>query len=136
MLGGYWWPYHGTDVRAMFREVLTLAVNCGGLDDPVMWTDVETYQDWYDGVTIPNAVEVESLADESLKLGVTFGAYSSPPMWSLAGNPQLGSRCLSWGAAYVEAEPADLIDAPRFGGMTPVGWQWTSTPLDQSLMLR
>ena len=130
MCAGYWWPYHGSDVRSAFTEVCNLAQNCGGLDVAYPFADIETYTDG----TIPNAQEIEDIADEAQLNFLMPAFYSSPPMWAKAGNPQINDG-VGWGAKYINKEPADLSGAPHFGDLKMIGWQWTSSPLDRSLFV-
>jgi hypothetical protein len=100
-----------------------------------MWKDIEDYPDWKLGPTIPDVSEVEALSDECVKLGVRDGYYSNPTEWGHAGNPQIGPDAVEWDANYTNVKPADLSAARPFGGLTVVGHQFSSTPLDQSMFL-
>ena len=122
-------------MRYYYQEVLELATHCGGLDVPVMWSDIETYHDWSEGVTIPDVVEVLALVDEAAKAGMQAGFYSSPPMWRLAGNPPVGPDAWGWCANYTQTPPTTLAAATPFGGLKMVGHQFTSTPLDQNVFI-
>lgn len=138
---GYWWPYHRTDVRACYQDVLDLAEQCGGLDYPLMLADVETYHDWVEGDTIPGVGEIMDMVDEAAKQGKRAAFYSSPPMWARAGNPLLdGADAVGWsanGPTYGQPTPwPDSLDGvAQFGGLEMVGQQFTSVPLDESIFL-
>ncbi len=62
--------------------------------------------------------------------------YSSVAEWQAMGNPQIlgGVKCLVARYLTGQSQPPLTIDTAGFGGGIVAGWQWTSTPVDQSVI--
>lgn len=127
--GGYIWLYKDADPRRAVREALELATRAG-IVLPVLWIDVEDYPPG-SGI-LPTVPTIMQALDECSAVGLRPGIYSSVGMWARIGNPSLPG-VWAWVAGYVDAMPSSLDDAPQFGNLHIVGWQWTSSPIDRSI---
>lgn len=129
-VAGYWWPYNTQDVREGLRDILDLEARSGVsvVMDP--FADIETYTDG----SIPTREQLDDILDEYARQAYDPGFYSSVEMWRRVGSPRYaGVR--GWGAGGPRYKtggdwPLSLDGAPAFGGLSIMGWQWTSNPLD------
>src|ERR1035437_2395228 len=122
------WLYADLNPNIAIANVLSLAAELN--ETPAfLGIDVETYGA---AASIPSEATVRAAIDACG--GTPPCIYSSPSMWARIGSPSMpGVR--GWGATYINAEPVDLSGAPQFGDLQMIAWQWTSSPLDQSLFL-
>lgn len=132
LVAAYFWPYHGTDTRYALQETCQLALDCGA-DILPNFADIEDYK----GVSCTRQ-EVEDIADEADKHGITVGFYSTETMLARAGHPDLAGR-VGWVAGGLvynigTPEPTDIEEAPALAGLSIRIWQWTSVPCDRNIV--
>jgi cell wall-associated NlpC family hydrolase/GH25 family lysozyme M1 (1,4-beta-N-acetylmuramidase) len=125
--GGYLWLYQSIDPGQQVDDALSLAAEAN-LVLPVLWIDVETYPN---DNSCPTAEQVRAALDRCAERGVKGGVYTGKYIWQALGNPSFPGVPL-WYAHYNDRP---VIDTPQYGDMTPVGHQWTSSPLDQNVFL-
>lgn len=116
---GYWWPYAGQNQREVYHQAVDMAQGC-----ELLWPDIEAYTDG----RFPNADECLQIFDEMKRNNAHPSLYTGPWMWEKLGRPNFGPEVWLWNANY--NNKADLVSVPSYGGMTQVGHQYTSTPID------
>lgn len=127
-VGGYVWLYRNEDARRAVHEAVTLARD-EGVELPVLWLDVETYN----GVA-PTRAEIEDAIVECHMEGVRPGIYTASWMTSYVDFSGLG-RIPCWGASYNDTPTLESVRP--FGPWTEfAGHQFTSNPLDQNVFAR
>lgn len=127
-VGGYVWGYRDSPPRETIIQAVALAESCG-VDLPVLWIDVEDYE----GTPPPGEDWLLEAGAEAMVWGERPGIYTGSTFWRKIGNPTSMSDWPLWYARYDERQVIDPVD---FGGWTePSGHQFTSTPIDQDVML-
>lgn len=133
----YFWLYADLDPRRAVGNTLELMAK-GGVDILFDAPDVETYGA---AQSIPGEHVIAPALDELDKNGAGDSPiYSSSEMWRRIGSPMTFKGRKSWGAGGDRYNtggewPESLDDAPRFGGLEPIGHQFTSVPLDRSIFM-
>lgn len=124
---GYCWLYRGDYMRDVVDSCRSLADQAGLDLTRALWADVETYLDG----SMPSWYSVTNFLTGCREAAIRPGIYSSAEMWRRGKYGQLGPDVLLWAARY-GVEPWDV---DPFGGMSLVGHQYSSTPVDQSVFL-
>ena len=134
-VGGYIWGYSERDPATSVREGVNLA-NSAGVGLKVLWLDIEEYLDG----SLPGPAWIREAVAECRRLGLGIAingreyhgaVYSGEHVWRKLSGLVLPDTML-WSANYNNR--ADL-DVPRYGGMTLVGHQYTSSPCDRNVFL-
>lgn len=125
-IGAYCWLYTSVDPARQVADSLGLMAG-QGVTLPLLWLDIEKYTDG----TMPNAAQIRAALAACEAQGIRGGIYSGKYVWQELGNPSLPGVPL-WSANY-DFNPT--LDTPSYGDMELVAHQFTSSPLDRSVIL-
>jgi GH25 family lysozyme M1 (1,4-beta-N-acetylmuramidase) len=124
-VGGYLWVYSNVNAQQQVGDALSLAQEMG-VTLPILWLDIETYQN-----SLPSVAQIQACVDACDAAGMKCGIYTGKWVWDLLGNPIQFSHLPLWHAAYDNRH--ELIPV-NYGGWTICqGHQYTSTPIDQNV---
>jgi GH25 family lysozyme M1 (1,4-beta-N-acetylmuramidase) len=125
-VGGYLWLYANVSAEQQVADALALAEETGARL-PLLWLDIEHYPTDH---SMPNISQIHAAIAACERQGVMPGIYTGYYIWQELGFPRLPGVPL-WSANYNGREDLNI---PAYGDMLLVAHQFTSSPLDRSVI--